>query len=52
MTCFKKAEQKGIAGRTMRALKNITYREKLSQLRLFNLERKMSRRDVITVFGC
>lgn len=36
----------------MKALENITCREKLSQLRLFNLERKMSRRSVITVFGC
>lgn len=51
-TCFKKDVQKSIAERTMKALENMTYNEKLHQLRLFNLERKMSRRGVITVFGC
>jgi len=29
----------------MRALENITYREKLNELRLFNLQRRMSRRN-------
>lgn len=52
VTCFKKDVQKSIAERTMRALENITYGEKLSHLRLFNLEKKMSRRGIITVFGC